>query len=98
MGDSIDTNEACAIGLVNRVVPMNELNNTVLELAGNIAKKSAIALKMLKRCVNMRQESGLSSVLSFEALSAVANWNCTGRQEGIEAFLPKRVPEFNQKG
>lgn len=96
-GDFIDANEASMIGLVNRVVPTNELNNTVLELAGKIATKSAIALKLLKRCVNMTQESSLSSALSFEALSAVANWNCPDRQEGIEAFFEKRSPKFNQK-
>jgi len=96
-GDFIDAYEARTLGLVNRVVPANELRRAVLDLAHRIAGNSATALKMLKRCVNMAHESSQSSALLFEALSAVTNWNHPDRQEGIEAFFAKRTPKLNQQ-
>ena len=96
-GDPIEADDAFNMGLVNHVVPANELNKTVMELAEKIATKSSMALKMLKRSINITQESSVSAGLSFEMLAAVANWNSPDRQEGIEAFFSKRKPNFNTK-
>ena len=94
-GDFIGTEEALAIGLINRRVPPGELERAAMDMATMLAKKSAVALKMIKRSVNMAQESGMSAGLAFEACAAVENWNSPDRKEGIEAFFAKREPVFN---
>ncbi|MGF7233689.1 MAG: enoyl-CoA hydratase [Frankia sp.] len=51
-GDAIDAQEAKELGMVNRVVPLDELVSTTMKLAHRIAQKDAFALRMAKRAVN----------------------------------------------
>ena len=60
-GRIIDAKEALRIGLVNRVIPKDKLKETVWELAGDLAKKSSIVLKLIKRSVNRGQSSSNTS-------------------------------------
>lgn len=51
-GDAITADEAQQLGMVNRVVPLDELESATLEMAGKIARNDAFALRMAKRAVN----------------------------------------------
>ena len=95
-GDIIDAEQALRIGLVNRVVPPDELEDTVMKMAGKIAKKSALALKMAKRSMRMGQEVGLTAGLAYEALAETSLFCSPDRDEGVNAFFEKRKPEFNK--
>jgi len=95
-GDIIDAQEALAIGLVNRVVPHQELYDQGMALARRIAAKSAFALKMAKRSLRMAQEVGLTPGLGFEALAETACFNHPDHEEGMRAFFQKRKPTFNR--
>ncbi len=95
-GDIIDAQEALRIGLVNRVVPRQELREAGLELARRIAAKGAFALKMAKRSLRLAQEVGLTPGLAYEALAETACFAHPDKAEGIEAFFAKRKPEFNK--
>lgn len=95
-GDIIDASEALAIGLVNRVVPAQELRNTVMEMAKKIADHGAFSLKMAKRAINMGQELGITPGLAFEALAEVACFASPEKEEGMGAFFEKRKPKFHR--
>jgi len=95
-GDIIGAEEALAMGLVNRVVPHDELMASGLELAQRIAAKGAFALKMAKRSLRMAQEVGLTPGLAYEALAETACFAHADKAEGVDAFFAKRKPEFNK--
>jgi enoyl-CoA hydratase len=65
-GDIIRAEEADRIGLVNRVVPMDELMPAAKAMANKIAVKSAAALKLAKQAVNYGMQSTLESGLKYE--------------------------------
>jgi enoyl-CoA hydratase len=93
-GNIIDAQEALRIGIVNDIVPAEELEGTVMKLAGQIAKQSSLALKWAKKSINVSQEANLSVGLGYEALAEALLFSSKDRQEGINAFLEKRKPQF----
>ena len=95
-GDVIDAAKAQRIGLVNRVVPPEELEATVMKMAEKIAQKGALSLKMAKRSMRMGQEVGLTAGLAYEALAETSLFCSPDKEEGINAFFEKRKPEFNK--
>jgi len=93
-GDIIRAEEADRIGLVNRVVPMDELMQTAKEVAQKIATKSAAALKLAKQAVNYGQQSTLESGLRYEYEMYALSLTLEDKAEGVNAFLEKRKPKF----
>ena len=96
-GRIIDAQEALRIGLVNRVVPKDELKEAVWELARNIAKNSPIALKLIKRSVNRGGQAPSDVGLAYEALAECLCFTTEDHEEGLSAFLEKRKPNFRGK-
>lgn len=96
-GDMIDAREAERIGLVNRVVPLEKLLETALDLAKKIAKKSPLILKYIKRSLNASLQTSLNEGLAFETQSLSTCFGTEDKVEGISAFLEKREPEFRGK-
>ena len=94
-GDIIGADEALAMGLVNRVVPPEEIEALVFQMAEKIAAKSAFSLKMAKRSINLGREVGLTPGLAYEALAEVACFCSPDREEGVASFFEKRPPRFN---
>ncbi len=96
-GDFIDAQEAYRIGLVNRVVPIEELRNSALELAGKIAKRPPLAVRYAKEAVNRSQEG--DSVAGYALESYLHALTCTteDKKEGVSAFLEKRKGKFKGK-
>ncbi len=93
-GDIIRAEEADRIGLVNRVVPMDELMPTAKEMAKKIATKSAAALKLAKQAVNYGMQSTLESGLKYEYEMYALALTLEDKVEGVNAFLEKRAPKF----
>jgi 2-(1,2-epoxy-1,2-dihydrophenyl)acetyl-CoA isomerase len=93
-GDIISAQEALALGLVNRVVPFEELDATVNELATRLAAAPSIALAKIKQGLNHGEKSDLASALEFEAESQAACFKSDDFAEGVKAFLEKRKPQF----
>jgi enoyl-CoA hydratase/carnithine racemase len=94
-GDPITAEEAHAYGLVNRIVPVDELAQTTQAIAAQIAAASSAVVGLGKqafyRQINMPQHQAYAyakEVMSFNATFADA-------QEGIGAFLEKRPPRWN---
>jgi enoyl-CoA hydratase len=93
-GDIIRADEADRLGLVNRVVPMDELMSTAKEMAGKIAAKSAAALKLAKTAINRGMQTNLESGLRYEYELYSLSLSLEDKAEGVKAFLEKRAPKF----
>ena len=96
-GDIISAQEALALGLVNRVVPVEELDATVNEFAARLAASPLIALARIKEGLNHAEKSDLFSSLEFEAVNQAACFQSADFAEGVKAFLEKRKPQFKGK-
>ena len=93
-GDFIDAAEARAIGLVNDVVPAVELQSRVRALAGRIAEKSPVALRMAKEAVKTAARMNLREGLDRETDLFSLTFGSEDKAEGVRAFLEKRKPDF----
>lgn len=93
-GDIISASEAHDIGLVDEVAPPDKLSERVTELAAAIAKKSPVALRLIKRSAQASMRTGLDEGLKQEkALFGIA-FASEDKKEGVAAFLEKRPAEF----
>jgi enoyl-CoA hydratase len=93
-GELITAQAAQAIGLVNMVVPHEELEAKTFELANRIAEKSPIALRLAKEAVKTAARSTLDEGLRREIDLFALCFSSEDKDEGVKAFLEKRKPEF----
>ncbi len=93
-GIILDAPEAYRIGLVTRVVSGEELENTVMAIAGEMVAKGPIALKYAKEAVNKGMELTLEQGMRLEADLYMLIHTSQDRTEGIRAFQEKRRPKF----
>ncbi len=91
-GTMISAKKARKIGLVNRVVAAEALDETVTDLARSIADKSPLTLKIGKRAFYRQAELGLDEAYAFASEVMTENMLARDAAEGIEAFLSKRAP------
>ena len=96
-GDMIDAGVAEKWGLVNRVVPVDELEAETMALAAKLAKKSPLALQMGKEAFYGMSDLEYTKALAYsnEVFSALCVTE--DAMEGIDAFLDKRKPEWKEK-
>ncbi len=95
-GEVVDAEEALRIGLVDIVVPDDELRERVMEMARGIAEKSPVALRMAKSAVRASQEMTLSAGLGLETERFLTCFGSAEKEEGIAAFFEKRKPDFTR--
>jgi 2-(1,2-epoxy-1,2-dihydrophenyl)acetyl-CoA isomerase len=87
--------EASELGLVNRVVPVEELDAATAELADAIAGGPPLALSMTKRELDNAGTSSLAQALETEALAQSVNVGTEDIREAMTAFFERRPPEFH---
>ena len=87
--------EAEKMGLVNKVVPFTELENTTIEWCKTIMKISPLALRMIKRAMNAELD-GQHGLMEFAGDATLLYYLTAEAQEGKNAFLEKRDPDFQQ--
>lgn len=93
-GTPITAKEAEKYGIVNKVVPADELMSTALVLATQIAGNAPIALKYAKSAVNQSFKLSIEEGNDLEAQYAKELFGTKDLAEGIMATLQKRKPEF----
>ncbi len=96
-GDKVSANEALAIGMVNKVVPAEELTKATNELANRLAKLPTRAIGLTKRLLNQSFNADLHAQLDAEGLAQEAAGNSADHREGVLAFFDKRPPNFQGK-
>ena len=96
-GEIIDAKEAERIGLVNKVVPHEELNSTGMELARKLAKGPTLAIGKAKMVINRAIELSLDSALKDAIEAGFFIFGTEDALEGVMAFVEKREPKFKGK-
>ncbi len=94
LADMVDAGEAERIGLVNRVVPHDQLEATVNELARRLAAKPPLALALAKEALRVSLSSTLEEMLDFEVAAQDRAFRSADALEGTRAFVEKREPRF----
>jgi len=96
-GKTIDANRAYKIGLVSRIVPLEQLISEALELANEIASNSNICVSLAKSAINTGIETDLETGLRLEAELFPQCFAADDCIEGLSAMLEKRKPNFLNK-
>lgn len=93
-GRIIGAEEALRIGLIEYLVPDEQLQEQALDLAAQIAASSAPAVAATKQCVNMGLRYGFEAGLAQESKLRVETGVGRDAKEGRDAFVEKRPPKF----
>ena len=93
----IGAKEAKEIGLVNQVVPAEELAKVTYEMATSIAKLAPLAIRVSKRALYRGMNNDLITQAQYEAFAINYLRGTWDHEEGANAFLEKREPAFKGK-
>ena len=93
-GDFIDAPTALRWGLVNRVVPLEQLDMATRQLADAIASKSPLAIRMGKALFYEQLELNLADAYACASETMACNLDSEDAREGIDAFIAKRKPQW----
>jgi 2-(1,2-epoxy-1,2-dihydrophenyl)acetyl-CoA isomerase len=94
----IDAEECLRLGLFNRVVPHERLEEETMQLARMLAAKPALALSLTKRAVHRSMQHTLPEMLDYELEAQLRCFDSGDAAEGITAFVEKRTPAFGGRG
>lgn len=87
--------EALEMGMVNAVVPLDKLEETTVDWCRTIMKRSPLAIRMIKRALNAELD-GQAGMMEFAGDATLLYYLMDEAQEGKNAFLEKRDPDFSQ--
>ena len=87
--------EALEMGMVNKVVPLERLEDEAMEWCDDILKRSPMAIRMIKRALNAELD-GQHGLMEFAGDATLMYYMMDEAQEGKNAFLEKRDPNFDQ--
>ncbi len=93
--DQYDAQEALDMGLVNKVVPLDQLEETTIAWCRKILDKSPIALRMLKASFNAELD-GQAGIQQLAGDATLLYYLSEEAKEGKDAFLEKRKPDFSK--
>jgi enoyl-CoA hydratase/carnithine racemase len=94
LGEQISAQEAERIGIVNRVVPGEELEAAVTEWAGKLAAKSPVIMRLGKDSMFRQQDMAFADALDFLRSQLSLAFTTEDVQEGVRAFFEKREPNW----
>jgi enoyl-CoA hydratase len=93
-GRNVDAEMALRIGLVERVVALEDLETITYDLAGEIAHHAPIAVQAIKHAVRMSMNIGTDAGLDYENELVHVTFSTEDKAEGVRAFKEKREPRF----
>lgn len=83
------------MGMINKVVPFDRLEDEVVDWCMTIMKRSPFAIRMIKRALNAELD-GQHGLMEFAGDATLMYYLMDEAQEGKNAFLEKRDPDFDQ--
>ena len=95
-GDFIDAVEAQSQGLINRCVPASELDDAVAELCRKIVTKPPASVRMGKALFYQQLELGMAAAYQLAGQTMACKMMDEAAQEGFQAFIDKRKPDWSQ--
>ncbi len=93
-GEHINAEEALRTGLVNKVVPPDQLMDTAKALAEKMLKNGPLSLREAKETINLGQDEPLETGLQREVEAELRLFASNDRREGMRAFLEKRPARY----
>ena len=97
-GEQIPASRAKEMGLVNRVVPDSEVLEEAKKLAGKIAKRGPVAVRMVKDVIIKGLQMGdVKEGTAYEAQQWAKLFNTYDQKEGMHAFMEKRKPTYENR-
>jgi enoyl-CoA hydratase len=97
LGDRWTARQMEAIGLINRVVPQDQLDGAVREIVDKLAKKSPVAMRLGRDSFYRQQDMDFNDALAYLQGQFTLVTLTDDSKEGIKAFLEKREPDFRGK-
>jgi enoyl-CoA hydratase/carnithine racemase len=94
LGERIDASAAERLGIVNRVVPVDDFDAAVADWAARLAKKSPLLMRMGKDAMWRQQDLALEDALDYLRAQLALAFSTQDIQEGVRAFFEKREPEW----
>ncbi len=96
-GDILDAEHAARVGLINKAIPEEELDQTVREMAEKIASKSPLTVRTGKEAFYHQLSLPLADAYAYTSKVMSENMQTLDAKEGISAFLEKRSPKWRGK-
>ncbi len=93
-GDAVSAAEARELGLVNRVVPAEDLEKTAREWAERLARGPTRALALTKQLVNASLDTDRATAFAAEAVAQELNMTTRDAQEGVASFVERREARY----
>ncbi|MFE5083980.1 enoyl-CoA hydratase/isomerase family protein [Streptomyces mirabilis] len=93
-GDALTAADAARLGLVNRVVPPDDLEKTARDWAERLATGPTRALALTKQLVNASLDTDRTTAFAAEAAAQEINMSTTDATEGVAAFTERRTPHY----
>jgi 2-(1,2-epoxy-1,2-dihydrophenyl)acetyl-CoA isomerase len=97
LGDVLEAPDALQLGLLNRVVPHENLLSHVSEIASRVAQGPLTSFRYMKANVNLAATTDFRAMLDREAETHLRCGMTDDHKEGVRAFMEKRQPKFTGK-
>ena len=93
--DQYDAQEALSMGLINKVVPLDQLEAETIAVCDKILAKSPLAIRLLKAAFNADTD-GLAGIQQLAGDATLLYYMSEEAQEGRDAYVQKRAPDFSR--
>jgi 2-(1,2-epoxy-1,2-dihydrophenyl)acetyl-CoA isomerase len=94
LGETVDAHEALLLGLINQVIPGEELQSQVQQIAARIAHGPLVSYRYMKANINASSSTDFRTMLDREAETHLRCGRTDDHKEGVRAFMEKRPPNF----
>ncbi|NLW92500.1 MAG: hypothetical protein GXY34_13005 [Syntrophomonadaceae bacterium] len=97
LGEMFDAQTALQMGIVNKVVPLDQLKDATMELAKKLCTKPPFSLRMAKEALNAAWSTSLDKGLQIETHGWAMCYGTEDQVEGMRAFIEKRAANYQGK-